>query len=142
MIDSRALSALNPIVEAKARALIAAAKAEGITLTVTSTYRDAEAQDALYARGRGGNPGPRVTNARAGQSLHNYRVAFDVAPLRAGKPIWTTSGADGKLWQRIGELGEAQGLEWGGRWERFPDLPHFQYTGGLTLADFQTGKRP
>jgi peptidoglycan L-alanyl-D-glutamate endopeptidase CwlK len=139
MIDSRSLTELAPKVREMAEALLSACEAEGIKLTVTSTYRDAEKQDALYAQGRT-KPGKIVTNAKGGQSLHNWRVAFDVVPFRDKQPVWQTSGEDGKLWQKVGAIGESVGLEWGGRWKKFPDFPHFQFLGGLTLADFQAGK--
>lgn len=140
MISSRRIEDLDPRVQPLARAHIAACEAEGIDLLVTSTYRDEEAQEALYAQGRT-SPGRKVTNARAGQSFHNYRLAYDVVPLRNGKPVWGTTGADGELWARIGELGEAMGLEWAGRWTRFREYPHFQFTGGNPLSYFQAGNR-
>lgn len=139
MISSRNLDDLLLPVKIKALNLIHECKSIGIDLLITSTYRDADAQNALYAQGRTA-PGKIVTNARAGQSFHNFRVAFDVVPLRGGKPVWGASGADGDLWGAVGKLGEAQGLEWAGRWTRFRELPHFQFTGGLTLADFSAGK--
>jgi len=141
VINSRKLDDLLPIVETMARAFLDRCKDEGIDILVTSTYRDHESQDALYAQGRT-KPGRRVTNAKGGQSYHNWRVAFDVVPLRGGKPVWGTSGEDGKLWQAIGEIGEEIGLEWAGRWKTFKEFPHFQYTGGLSLRDFQMGKTP
>lgn len=139
MKNSRSLDDLLPPVRSRARAFIDACTREGIVLLVTSTYRDFESQAALYAQGRTA-PGRRVTNARPGQSFHNWRVAFDVVPLRNGNPVWDTTGADGRLWERIGEIGESCGLEWAGRWKTFREFAHFQYTGGLTLADFQRGK--
>ena len=141
MISSRKLDDLLLPAKVRALNLIHACSEAGIDLLITSTYRDFASQDALYAQGRTA-PGRIVTNARAGQSFHNFRVAFDVVPLRAGKPVWSTTGADGLVWQKIGALGEAQGLEWAGRWIRFRELPHFQFTGGLTLADFNAGKTP
>lgn len=153
MITSRKLDDLLLPVRIKALDLINECKAHGIDLLVTSTYRDLEAQAALYAQGRSA-PGRIVTNARAGQSFHNFRVAFDVVPLRGGKAVWGTTGNgidndptdddkdDLELWQRIGAIGESHGLEWAGRWTRFREYPHFQYTGGLTLADLAAGKAP
>ncbi|UPT53189.1 D-alanyl-D-alanine carboxypeptidase [Synechococcus phage Ssp-JY42] len=135
---SRSLDDLHPHVAAKARAHISACKAEGIDLLVTCTYRDPAEQARLFAQGRT-TPGKIVTNARPGQSFHEYRVAYDVVPMRAGKPVWGTKGADLALWTRVGELGEAQGLEWAGRWVRFREYPHFQFTGGRKLAHFQAG---
>ena len=81
-------------------------------------------------------PGSIVTNAKAGESFHNYRVALDVVPIINGKPVWN----DSAMWGRIGALGEASGLEWAGKWQKFREQPHFQYTGGLTLSDFKAGK--
>lgn len=135
---SRDLADLHPAVAARARAHVAACRAEGIDLLVTCTWRDPAEQARLYAQGRTA-PGRIVTNARPGQSLHEYRVAYDVVPLRAGKPVWGTSGEDARLWARVGALGEAQGLEWAGRWRRFREYPHFQFTGGRPLAHFQAG---
>lgn len=140
--SSRSVDALVMPVKKMALDFIHAAKLVGIDLLITCTYRCPQDQDKLYAQGRNGNPGKIVTNARAGDSLHQYRVALDVVPLRDGKPVWGTTGADGELWQRIGELGESVGLEWAGRWVKFREFPHFQFTGGLTLADFKAGRLP
>lgn len=139
MIASRDLMDLVLPVRVRAQKFISACDAAGIDLLVTSTYRDHASQDALYAQGRS-KIGPIVTNARGGQSYHNFRCALDVVPMRAGKPVWDTRGTDGLLWQRVGAIGESCGLDWAGRWERFREYAHFQYTGGLTLADLQAGK--
>lgn len=141
MINSRDIHDLDTRVGNMALHMISECAAAGIEIIVTSTYRDAASQDALYAQGRTA-PGRIVTNARAGQSWHNYGLAFDVVPLRAGKPVWGATGADLALWRRVGEIGKRCGLEWAGEWVRFREYPHFQWTGGLTLADLQAGKRP
>jgi peptidoglycan L-alanyl-D-glutamate endopeptidase CwlK len=78
-----------------------------------------------------------VTNAKGGQSFHNYRCAIDVVPLQHGKCCWD----DSVLWKRIGALGKAQGLDWAGDWNRFTEFPHFQYTAGLTLAQLRKGAK-
>ena len=49
MINSRDLNELHPAVKRRALAFISACDADGITLLITSTYRDAESQNALYA---------------------------------------------------------------------------------------------
>jgi len=135
MINSRSLDDLLPLVRQRVEAFIKAAKDSGIDLLVTSTYRDDESQNALYAQGRT-TAGKIVTNAKAGQSFHNYRCAVDVVPIVAGKPRWD---AKDEVWQTIGRLGKEAGLEWAGDWKRFKEYPHFQYTGGLTLAQLQAG---
>ena len=136
MINSRSLDDLAPPVKQRAEAFIAAAKAKGIDLLVTSTYRDNESQDALYAQGRT-TPGNVVTKAKAGQSWHNWRCALDVVPLVNGKAIWD----DPALWKQVGEIGKSCGLEWAGDWVTFKEFPHFQYTGGMTLAQLQQGAK-
>ena len=136
MINSRNLDDLAPPVKQRAEAFIAAAKAKGIDLLVTSTYRDNESQDALYAQGRT-TPGNVVTKAKAGQSWHNWRCALDVVPLVNGKAIWD----DPALWKQVGEIGKSCGLEWAGDWVTFKEFPHFQYTGGMTLAQLQQGAK-
>ena len=136
MINSRNLDDLAPPVKQRAEAFIAAAKARNIDLLVTSTYRDNESQDALYAQGRTA-PGNIVTRAKAGQSWHNWRCALDVVPLVNGKAIWD----DQAMWKQVGEIGKSCGLEWAGDWVTFKEFPHFQYTGGMTLAQLQQGAK-
>ena len=139
MINSRSLDELNPIVKAKVQTFLTMCDMENIDLLVTSTYRDKESQTALYNQGRT-TPGNIVTNARAGESFHNYRCAVDIVPLVNGKPVWNTSGHDWEIWKRVGELGKEAGLEWAGDWESFKEFAHFQYTGGLSLKELQSGK--
>jgi peptidoglycan L-alanyl-D-glutamate endopeptidase CwlK len=137
MINSRSLDDLAPPVKQRAQAFVEAAKAKGIDLLVTSTYRDNESQAALYAQGRTA-PGAVVTKAKPGQSWHNHRCALDVVALVNGKPVWSTTDP---IWQKIGEIGKACGLEWAGDWKDFKEFPHFQYTGGLTIAQLQQGAK-
>lgn len=136
MINSRSLDELLPQVRVRVDKLIENCKAAGIDLLVTSTYRDNESQDALYAQGRT-QPGKIVTKAKGGQSFHNYRCAVDVVPLVNGKPVWD----DTMLWSQIGGLGKRVGLEWAGDWQTFKEYPHFQYTGGKTLKQLQAGEK-
>jgi peptidoglycan L-alanyl-D-glutamate endopeptidase CwlK len=135
VINSRSLDDLIPPAKKRVQAFLEAAKAAGIDLLVTSTYRDNESQNALYAQGRT-KPGKIVTNAKAGQSWHNYRCAVDVVPIVAGKPRWDVKD---EVWQKVGKLGKEAGLEWAGDWKRFKEYHHFQYTNGLTLAQLQSG---
>ena len=137
MITSRSINDLVPELQSLCIHFIEACHKAGIDLIITSTYRDFEAQDALYAQGRT-TGGKRVTNAKSGESMHNYRVAFDFVPLVNGKPCWD----DTKLFEHCGTIAELCGLEWGGRWKSFHDTPHCQWTNGLTLADFKSGKHP
>jgi peptidoglycan L-alanyl-D-glutamate endopeptidase CwlK len=135
MVNSRNINDLHSKVAAMCSEFINRCKAQGIDVIITSTYRDAASQNELYAQGRT-KPGRKVTNAKAGQSFHNWRVAFDFVPIVNGKAQWN----DAKLFTKCGEIAESVGLEWAGRWTRFKEMAHCQYTGGLTLKDFQAGK--
>ena len=136
MINSRSLDDLHPRVKALAEQFVSDCKKIGWDVLIYSTYRDIEAQNAIYAQGRT-TKGVIVTNAKGGQSFHNYRVAFDWVPLFHGKPLWSDKDA----YATCAKVGEALGLEWAGRWSgKLKETAHFQFTGGLSLADFQAGK--
>lgn len=147
MFDSRDLDELLPCVRERAVSFIARAElALGLKIIVCSTFRDDESQNALYQIGRRGIVGEHpVTNAKGGDSFHQYRVAFDIFPLRGGKPIFGQD--DGKnlsdpVWQKLGEIAKEEGLVWGGTWTSFPEGPHFQYVQGLTLNELKLGNVP
>ena len=135
MINSRKIEDLHPKVAVMCRQFIADCAKQGIDVLITSTYRDFASQNALYAQGRT-TPGKRVTNAKAGQSFHNYRCAFDFVPIVNGKADWKNVAT----FRRCGEIAEAIGLEWAGRWVRFREMAHCQFTNGLSLADLKSGK--
>ena len=138
MIDSRSLEDLHSVVKKKALAHIELCKEHGIDLLIYCTYRDIACQNALYLKGRG-SPGCIVTNARGGESYHNFRCAYDCVPLIGGKPAWD----DKDTYIKVGQLGESLGLQWAGRWSgKLRETAHFQYTGGLSLKDLQLGKVP
>lgn len=135
MIDSRKVDDLHPKVAEMCRAFISACDKAGYPVVITSTYRDAEFQNSLYAKGRT-TAGAIVTKAKGGQSMHNWQVAFDFVPIDSnGKAKWNDEAA----FKACGKIAEGLGLEWGGSW-KFRDMPHCQFTGGLTIADFQAGK--
>jgi peptidoglycan L-alanyl-D-glutamate endopeptidase CwlK len=90
MINSRSLNDLVAPAKECVERFIALCKDNGIDLLVTSTYRDNESQQALYEQGRT-TAGKVVTNAKAGDSWHNWRCAVDVVPLVNGKPDWDGS---------------------------------------------------
>lgn len=123
-------SDLLPLVKRKADEFIELASQKGYTLRVTSGFRSIEEQDQIYAQGRT-SPGNIVTNAKGGESLHNYGVAIDIVDRYRGYNV---------DWNELGELGESLGFEWGGRWAVFVDKPHFEMKKGYELSDFQQGK--
>lgn len=97
---------------------------DGPQAILTCTYRSGAEQNKLFAQGRS-SPGKKVTNAKAGQSPHNYMpsFAFDVGFQKAGKLDWTE-----KLFRDFAKLIADPRVEWGGGW-KFLDLPHFELRG-------------
>lgn len=132
-----------------------------ITVQIVCTWRDPREQECLHLQGRASidvvNRARALlklppimmrenvirTNARPGQSAHEYRCAFDALAFEGGKML---RRGDHPVYQVIGEIGESCGLEWSGRWKRGPgkivEAAHFQYLGGLSIADLQKGKTP
>ena len=131
---SREIDHLQPAVARMCREFIYLCAENGIDVIITATRRTMEEQAALYAQGRT-KAGPRVTNAAPGKSWHNWGCAFDFVPIKNGKADWNNIMTFGKC----GKIAESVGLEWGGRWRTMKDLPHCQFTGGNTLAQFQSG---
>lgn len=128
---SRKLDDLRPEVRPMVDAFLAACEAAGADVLVTCTLRSGEDQDALWAQGRT-KPGHIVTNARAGQSAHNFGLAIDIVPMVNGKPDW--NGSD-PIWKQIGEHGVAAGLTWlGSPGSSFSEQPHFEHPNWRALA--------
>lgn len=127
---SRSLLDLTPDVRAAALRLLETAGDEGLDVLIYCTLRSNAEQAELWASGRS-KVGPRLTNAKPGESLHNpgpdgLARAFDAIPVVGGKLAWK----DDKRILRMGQLGEAAGLEWAGRWQRdLRERVHFQMKG-------------
>ncbi len=110
------------------------------------TLRTFAEQNALYAQGRT-RPGQRVTNAKGGQSYHNYGLAIDIVLLldKDGNGTYETASWDTKTdfdddkksdWQEIVAIFKRYGWEWGGDW-KFVDAPHFQKSLGKSIMELQ-----
>lgn len=117
---------------------------------ITQGMRTFAEQDALYAKGRtvkgdsgvtAKKPlGNTVTKAKAGQSVHNYGFAVDIA-------LGIDRNGDGKFeqivwdekkdfdndmqadWMECVAVFKKYGWTWGGDWRSFTDLPHFDKKG-------------
>jgi uncharacterized protein YcbK (DUF882 family) len=121
---------LQPLVRRRAERIVEAMGFMGHPVRIVEGYRSEERQNELYAQGRtkGGNI---VTNAKGGESYHNYGVAVDFVFRNEGY------NASKELWETLGVVGESQGFNWGGRWSGFTDKPHFEMTFDYQLSDFQ-----
>jgi len=91
----------------------------GMRVRVISGTRTYKEQDELFRRGRYGNPGPRVTNARGGCSSHNFGIAWDIG-------IFTAEGGyvtDGEEYDEAARIGLTPDIEWEGSGKGSPDRP-------------------
>ena len=85
----------------------------------TCTYRNNAMQQVYF------NKRPKITNARPGESPHNYNpsFAFDIAFVRNRKLDWSP-----KYFKAFADIIKGINLDivWGGDWVRFKDAPHFE----------------
>lgn len=134
--SSSDLNSLNPHLASMARQFLELTKAHHLDVRIYAAFRSWDEEDRLFAQGRW-TPGDIVTNARGGDSYHNWGLAFDAAPFENG----VISQDIGK-YKLMGQLGKQVGLEWGGDFKSLVDYPHFQYTFGLNTWDLLNGVRP
>lgn len=144
--EKPAITGLHPYVLKQKNELVRLTKQRGITIIITDGYRSHEEQTRIYNQGRT-TEGDIVTNAKAGQSLHNYGLAIDFAlKLEDGSVIWDMEydgNGNGKSdWMEVVAIAKELGFEWGGDWNKFPDYPHLQMDFGLTIRELQRGKLP
>lgn len=145
--DSRTESNLQTLLPqfcAAARAWLAVAiptaEARGYTLKVICGTRDWAEQTALYAKGRT-TAGPKVTNARAGYSFHNFGCAFDIG-LFTSSGAYVTSGEPYKELAQECPFAHAD-VTWGGSFKSLKDYPHFEWYGaGRTTAELRRKSQP
>ena len=112
----------------------------GLQMRVTQAYRTYREQAVIYSIGRSTH-GRVVTNAKPGESLHNFGLAVDSC-FRGKDPFLeslkkTDPQKAEALWQEYGKAAEQFGLTWG---DKFPivDRPHIELTYGLSLKEIQT----
>ena len=126
---------MKALVLTKVLEIIEQAYKEGIYVLITDGYRSNAEQDALYAQGRT-KPGKIVTNAKGGQSNHNFGIAVDFCLTNEKGTIANyTVNSD---WRRVASIAKSKGFEWGGDWKGFVDNPHLEYTGKITVEPEET----
>ncbi len=87
------------------------------------TYRNNAMQEVYFHKR------PKITNARAGQSPHNYYPsrAFDIAFVKVGKRELDYSPKLFKdFWDMLQKYSNK--LTWGGNFKNISDKPHFELT--------------
>ena len=134
---------LHPDVKEKAELVKQIAWDQGILIRYTDGYRSFDSQDTIFQQGRT-LPGPVVTNARSGQSYHNYGLAIDFVLTDAyGNAEWSlerdANGNGVSDWEDVGNIAKSVGFTWGGDWEDFVDYPHLQMDFDTSINDLQKG---
>jgi peptidoglycan L-alanyl-D-glutamate endopeptidase CwlK len=114
------LDSLDPRFKPLAIQLLARCVEARIPVLIINTRRTDAEQAAAVASG----------HSWVTRSKHQDGLAIDIAPLDSyllhgpDKIAWS----DTPIWQRLGALGEALNLRWGGRW-KVRDWGHFEYPG-------------
>ncbi|NTV98145.1 MAG: peptidase M15 [Chlorobiaceae bacterium] len=132
--SERCISTLCLKAQKEARLFLGRVIDGGTVARIISGTRSYAEQNALYSKGRFGNPGPRVTNVRGGSSNHNFGIAWDIG-------IFTPSGGYdeyGSGYDEAAKSGLSPDIEWGGHWKKFVDKPHYQLSRMLSIADLRT----
>lgn len=130
-VSEQRIQTLHPQVQDKARQFLIEAEKQGIKLRVTDATRTYQQQTAEYAKGRTAG-GSIVTNAKAGESSHNFGTAIDVVEIKDGQAIYKNPN-----WDKIAQIGKSLGFSWGGDWSGFVDKPHFELNFGYTIAQLR-----
>lgn len=134
---SRALDDLCPLVRDEMVELIARATEARIPALILDTLRTEAEQRINLANG----------SSKTANSLHLPQTkcrecgpyggkshAIDIAPYKVYKlhgPDKLEWDADDPVWQRLGKIGKAIGLRWGGDFTNFFDGSHFESREGL-----------
>jgi peptidoglycan L-alanyl-D-glutamate endopeptidase CwlK len=129
---------LHPKIKEEAKALyqeISESLSNGVICRFSHTFRSIEEQNALYSKGRS-IKGQVVTNAKGGQSFHNFGLAVDIVLIVEGKATWERGqdfDHDGQAdFMEVVKIFKKYGWFWGGDFRTFKDYPHFEKTFGFT----------
>ena len=103
---------------------------KGVRLRFAYVYRSIAEQNVLY------NQRPKVTNAKGGQSIHQYGLAMDYVIMLDKDNNGTFETIEWNLkspyHKVVVDYFQSKGYEWGGSWKSFKDYPHFQKAFGHT----------
>lgn len=113
----------HPRLQNLAAQLVEECRKQGLIIKIGETFRTKEEQDELYAQGRT-KPGKIITKAPGSSysSYHQWGTAFDFYRNDGKGAYYDNDG----FFAKVGQIGVALGLEWGGNWKSIVDKPHFQ----------------
>jgi len=119
---------LHPEFSKRIETLLKQARKQGLSVFIFDGFRSIERQNKLF------NSGKNVTNARGGNSLHNYGLAADIVFYdKKGNPSW----AEYHDWKALGALGKKLDLIWGSDFKRISDQSHFEYHPDTKLKEIK-----
>jgi len=111
---------------------------DGLDYRVICGTRSWNDQAALYAKGRTA-PGPKVTNAKPGSSMHNFGLAIDCGVFKGKVYMDDGTPADKKtadlMHKHASTLCAKHNLRWGGNFKKLYDSPHFEYNTPYPLSE-------
>ncbi len=131
------IASLLPQAQSRARDFMRVAGPACQILSGSRTYPE---QHALFLQK------PRVTKADAGQSNHNFGIAWDVGIFSNGHYLSGETHAEELAYSELAKKikSHLNGLDWGGDWKSFTDMPHYQLSTKKSLsqirAAFEAGK--
>lgn len=143
MIDKPSLEkiqTLHPFIKEEVKSIVSKINSSILTgnakLRITHGLRTFAEQDILYKQR------PKVTNAKGGDSIHNYGLAVDIVLIIDNKiASWDVKkDFDKDLqsdWMEVVQVFKKAGYVWGGDWRTFKDMPHFEKTNTLTLQQIK-----
>ena len=113
---------------------------KNVRLRFAYVFRTPEEQSKLFKQR------PKVTNADAWQSIHNYGLAFDIVLLvdTDNNGTFETATWDVKKdfdkdlqadWMEVTNYFKSKGWRWGGDFKSLYDAPHFEMTFGYNWRD-------
>lgn len=126
------LDSLDKNFHTKAQGLIDALRRQAVTVLPVQCRRTIGEQDELYAKGRTA-PGPKVTNAKGGQSPHNFGMAVDLCPVGKNGQLWWS--APDSLWRFIAGQARVAGLVPGYYFKSIHDPPHVEDSNWRAVRD-------
>jgi len=125
------IQTLLPQAQVAVRKCMNAAKGAPFVVKLLSGTRSYAEQDLLFSKK------PKVTNARGGQSNHNFGIAWDVGIFVDGTYYEGKNAKEDKAYVDLAAMVKAAvpSVEWGGDWKSFKDSPHYQLASGKSVSE-------
>lgn len=144
MFDLRSegvIQTLMPNAQIQARKFMQLASHASFTVKLLSGTRTYAEQNILYAKR------PKVTNAKGGQSNHNFGIAWDAGIFVNGAYYEGKNKKEDSAYVELSKIilpTMGNILTWGGNWKSIVDKPHYEITTNKPIAQvralFEAGK--